>query len=71
MKTSFATAFALVASLASAAPSSSPVEARQDYPYASLAFQGAGPNPPTYFISHPADNKVFTIGTLSSLPLTT
>lgn len=65
MKTfSVATALALVATLAHAAPSSAPVEARQ-VPYASLTFQGAGSNPPSYYIGQPADGSIFTIGMFS------
>ena len=68
MKTAVATAFALVATLAHAAPSPAPVEARQ-VPTAILTFQGAGPNPPSYTIAQPADNSVFTIGMSLKLSL--
>ena len=70
MKTALATAIALVATLAHAAPSPAPIEARQ-YPTALLTFQGAGPNPPSYTIAELANNSVFTIGASLnfSLPL--
>ena len=52
---------ALMATLTQAAPSASaPKEARVFY--ASLTFSGAGPNPPTYFLSEPADSSEFYIG---------
>ena len=60
---------ALMATLTQAAPSASaPKEARVFY--ASLTFSGAGPNPPTYFLSEPADSSEFVIGRSSNpLPL--
>ena len=56
MKTfALSAAFALVAALANAAPSARQFEVQ-------LTFEGAGPNPPTYTLSEPADGSVFTIG---------
>lgn len=64
-----ATALAFVATLAHAAPSSAPLQARQGG-YAALTFVGAGPNPPTYYLDEPADGSTFTIGMYSLYILT-
>ena len=64
MKTfALSAAFALVAALANAAPSARQFEVQ-------LTFEGAGPNPPTYTLSEPADGSVFTIGTYIFCSLT-
>ena len=63
-----ATALALAATLAHAAPSSAPLQARQER-LAVITFVGAGPNPPTYTLEEPADGSTFTIGMFSLLIL--
>ena len=58
-----AAALTLMAALTQAAPAA-PKEARAPFMVA-LTFYGAGPKPPTYFLSEPADNSQFVIGKLA------